>query len=73
VVRRRRSSAAGNRDERATSGASTSEANRNTDRADVKQGDLAKIDAISVSVVADGCGNQAKGANGNRTSGKNRK
>jgi hypothetical protein len=48
------------RDERGTSGAAASDANRNTDRADIKQGDLAKIDATSVTVVAGACGDQAK-------------
>jgi hypothetical protein len=62
--------AAGNRDERGTSGTT---ANRNTDRADIKQGDLAKIDATSVSVVADACGDQAKGTNSDRTHSTKRK
>jgi hypothetical protein len=53
-------SAAPNRDERGTTGAAASDANRNTDRADITQGDLAKIDATSVTVVADACGDQAK-------------
>jgi len=64
---------AASRDERGTSGATANDANRNSDRADIKQGDLAKIDATSVSVVADACGAQAKGAKSNRPSGNNRK
>jgi hypothetical protein len=55
-------SAAPNRDERATSGAAASDANRNRDRADLRQGDLAKIDATSVTVVADACGDKANGS-----------
>ena len=54
------SAAPGSRVERGTAGATAnSDANRNIDRADVKQGDLAKIDATSVTVVADACGDQA--------------
>ena len=55
--------ATGNRDERGTSGATANDGHRNSDRADIKQGDLAKIDATSVTVVAAACGDQAKGTN----------
>jgi len=42
-----------------TSGATANDAARNTDRADIKQGDLAKIDATSVTVVNAACGDHA--------------
>lgn len=64
---------AGNRDERGTSGAAATDTNRNTDRADIKQGDLAKIDATSVTVVGDACGDQAKRTSSSKATGKNRK
>jgi hypothetical protein len=63
-----------NREERGTSGAAANDANRNTDRADIKQGDLAKIDATSVTVVANACGDQANAkGTGSKKTGKNRK
>src|SRR4051812_42586636 len=64
--------AGSNRDERATSGAANNDANRSAaaanrnDRADISQGDLAKIDATSASVVKDVCGDQAKSASSSR-------
>lgn len=57
---------AGSRDDRATTGSAANDTNRNGDRADIKQGDLAKIDATSVTVVADACGDQAKSATRSR-------
>jgi hypothetical protein len=64
--------AAGSRDERATSGAASNDANRSAaaanrnDRADISQGDLAKIDATSASIVKDVCGDQGKSSSGSR-------
>jgi hypothetical protein len=65
--------AVGNRDERGTSSTTANDASRNTNRGEIRQGDLAKIDATSVTVVAETCGDQAKGTNSHRTTGKNRK
>jgi hypothetical protein len=70
-------SAAANRDERGTSAAAANDARTNgdrtgNDRPDIKQGDLAKIDATSVTVVSDACGGSAKRSNSG-TAGKNRK
>jgi hypothetical protein len=65
--------AAGSRDERATSGAANNDANRRAaganriDRADISQGDLAKIDATSASIVKDVCGDQAKSPSSRRS------
>ena len=42
-----------------TSGTAASDANRTSDRPDITQGELAKIDATSVTVVSNACGDQA--------------
>jgi hypothetical protein len=66
-----------NRDQRATTGSVDDNANKraraNTDRADIKEGDLAKIDATSVSVVNEACGpGAAKRSSGKSNRSKSR-
>jgi hypothetical protein len=67
----------GSRDDRATTGSAANDRTRtrdraNSNRADISQGDLAKIDATSVTVIGDACGDNAKSSRSTGSGSNNR-